>query len=208
MTESLEQQTATAEILRVISSSPTALQPVLDALVRSAVQFCAADDAAIQRLEGDTLLFVAHHGPIRTSLGMRAPVRGTSSGRCVLERRPVHVPDLQAEADAFPWGSAIAREHGFHTILSVPLLPEGEPLGAIILRRTRVEPFSDNHIELLKTFAAQAVIAIENVRLFIGVPPDSSSYSRRVRGIRALSNVNVQPAVTFPRARRRGRLCP
>ena len=109
----------------------------------------------------------------------------------------------------FPGGSAIAREHGFHTILSVPLLPEGEPLGAIIiLRRTRVEPFSDNHIELLKTFAAQAVIAIENVRLFIGVPPDSSSYSRRVRGIRALSNVNVQPAVTFPRARRPGRLCP
>ena len=166
MTESLEQQTATAEILRVISSSPTALQPVLDALVRSAVRFCAADDASIQRLEGDTLLLVAHHGPIRASLRMRFPVRGTSSGRCVLERRPVHVPDLQAEADAFPEGSAIAREYGFHTILSVPLLREGEPLRAIILRRARVQPFADKQIALLHTFADQAVIAIENVRLF------------------------------------------
>ena len=166
LTEALEQQTATADILRVISQSPTELQPVLDALVKRAVRFCGADDSLIHRLEGDRLPCVAHHGPIPAQLGHVAPVVGTTAGRCVLERRAIHVADLQAETEEFPEGSAIAREFSYHTILSVPLLREGVPLGAIILRRAAVEPFSDKQIALLHTFADQAVIAIENVRLF------------------------------------------
>src|SRR5262249_54046422 len=166
LSEALNRQTATSEILRVISQSPTELQPVLDALVKSAVRFCAANDAVIHRLVGEELPFVAHHGPIRVLAAHVARLNGTTVGRCVLERRVVHVADLQAETQEFPDGSAIARELDYRTILSVPLLREGVPLGAIALRRSAVEPFSEKHIELLKIFADQAVIAIENVRLF------------------------------------------
>src|SRR5262245_31100318 len=164
--ESHEQQTATSEILRVISSSPTELQPVVDARVKRAARFCAADDALIHRLEGDGLQVVAaHHGPIPTPAGFVTPVHGTASGRSVLERRAVHVADIAAEAEMFPEGSAIARALGFRTMLSVPLLREGVPLGTIVLRRSAVEPFSEKQIALLQTCADQAVIAIENARL-------------------------------------------
>ena len=164
LTEALEQRTAMSEILRVISSSPTELQSALDALVTSAARFCGAEDVSIHRLEGDDLVVVAHCGPIPAML--TPAVGGTVIGRCVLERRAVHVEDLQAETETFPEGSAIARKLGHRTIAGVPLLREGAPLGAILLRRTRVEPFSDKQIVLLKTFAEQAVIAIENTRLF------------------------------------------
>jgi signal transduction histidine kinase len=165
--EALEQQTATAEILRVISTSPTDLQPVLDTVVRSAARFCGAYDASMYHLDGGCLRVVAHHGPIAHPVGRLVPVlQGTVSGRAVLERGAVHVTDIQAEAEQFPEGHVLARDHGSRTMLSVPLLREGTAMGTIVLRRTEVQPFTDKQIALLQTFADQAVIAIENVRLF------------------------------------------
>src|SRR5216684_2255715 len=165
--EALEQQTATAEILRVISTSPTDLQPVLDTVVKSAARFCGAYDASMFRLDTETLRVAAHHGPIPHPVGRLIPViRGTISGRAVLERRAIHVTDIQAEVEGFPEGQALAHEHGWRTILSVPLLREGASMGTIVLRRAEMNPFTDKQIALLHTFADQAVIAIENVRLF------------------------------------------
>jgi GAF domain-containing protein/anti-sigma regulatory factor (Ser/Thr protein kinase) len=167
LTEALEQQTATAEILRVISASPTDLQPVLDTVVASAARYCGAYDATMLHLDGENLRLAAHHGPIPNPVGRTIPVvRGTTSGRAVLERRAVHVPDIQAEAEEFPETRAFAKELGYRTQLTVPLLREGAAIGTIGLRRIETNPFTDKQIALLQTFADQAVIAIENVRLF------------------------------------------
>jgi signal transduction histidine kinase len=167
LTEALEQQTATSEILRVISSSPTNTEPVLDALVKSATRFCGAYDAVIFLPDGDSLRVTAHHGPIPQPLGGMVPiVHGTVGGRAFLERRVIHVADLQAEVHEFPEGSGFARQLGHRTTLSAPLVREGAAIGVIQLRRTEVDPFSDKQLALLQTFADQAVIAIENVRLF------------------------------------------
>jgi GAF domain-containing protein/anti-sigma regulatory factor (Ser/Thr protein kinase) len=169
LTEGLERETATGEILRVISSSPTDIQPVLDTVVKSAARLCDAYDAQIFQREGDQLLFVAHHGPMPSGpVGeYTVPlVRGTINGRSVLEGLPVHVADVQAERDEFPEGSEIARRYGHRTVLSLPLMREGMAIGTISVRRAEIRPFTERQIALLKTFADQAVIAIENVRLF------------------------------------------
>jgi GAF domain-containing protein len=169
LTESLEQQTATSEILRVISSSPTHIQPVLDALAESAARLCRSADCNIFLLDGNHLVLGARHGPSRGEVvgEFTLPiVRGTVGGRTVLERRTIHVLDLPAEAGEFPEAQDNARRFGFRTMLSVPLIREGAAVGVIQLRRTEVNPFSDRQVELLNTFADQAVIAIENVRLF------------------------------------------
>ena len=167
LTEALEQQTATAEILRVISTSPTDIHPVLDTVVKSAARFCGADDAEIFTRDGDSLKVAAHHGPIPSPVGRGIPVvRGSVAGRAMLERQAVHVHDLQTAAEEFSVGSALAREFGYRTTLVVPLLRDGAAVGTINLRRAERNPFTDKQIELLKTFADQAVIAIANVRLF------------------------------------------
>jgi len=167
--ESLEQQTATSDILGVIASSPTEIQPVLDAVAASAARLCDAKDAVIHRVEGDLLRRVAVFGQLPTAgpIGAEATIeRGKMSGRAVIDRQSIHVHDIAAEFETeFP-GDNAQVQFGIRTALSTPLLRESIPIGVISIRRTAVRPFTEKQIALLKNFADQAVIAIENVRLF------------------------------------------
>src|SRR5262249_42515698 len=162
--ESLEYQTATAEVLGVLSRSPTDVQPVFDAIAKSAANLCNAFDAVVLRVDSDMLRLVAHHGSM--PIGDVPLHRGTVGGRAVIDRRPIHVEDLQVEEVEYPEGSAFAKRLGHRTTLSVPLLREDVAIGNIQVRRDEVQPFGDKQIALLQIFADQAVIAIENARLF------------------------------------------
>jgi two-component system NtrC family sensor kinase len=193
LSESLQQQTATAEVLGVIASSPTDVKPVLEAIVESACRLCEANDAYVALKDGDDLVFQAHYGSIPVAWRRRQINRQLPSGRAVVEGKPVHVRDLWAsEGDEFPDGREIARRDGTRTILTVPLMREGEAIGTIILRRTEVQPFADQQIGLLKTFADQAVIAIGNVRLFDEVQARTRELATSLDDLRAAQDRLIQ----------------
>jgi signal transduction histidine kinase len=163
LTESLQQQTATAEMLKVISRSTFDLQALLKTLVESAAQLCDAYDSAIWRPDGDRLLLVAHHGPIPAET--LPLIRGTVAGRTVLDGRAFHIADLQTEDAEFPESSENARRWGIRALLCIPLMREGVAIGTIALRRSEAQLFTERQVALLQTFSDQAVIAIENTRL-------------------------------------------
>lgn len=166
LTEALEQQTATGAILRAIASSPTDIRPVLTAVTESAARLCKAFDSVILLKEGEELSIRAHYGSIPVDIQNWPISRDWVSGRAFLDREPIHVSDLLSAADEFPVGQASAVRQGHRTIVAVPLLREGQAIGVLVIRRIEVRPFTTEQIGLLTTFADQAVIAIENVRLF------------------------------------------
>ena len=163
--EALDQQRAIDEILRVIANSPSDVQPVLNSVAEHAARICEARFVDVFLLEGDTLRNAAWFGELARTLEMVLD-RSNVTGRSIYDLKPVHVIDLQNAGDEFSAGREYARKLGHRTTLAVPLIKEGRALGTILVRRTEVRPFEEKHIALLTTFADQAAIAIENVRLF------------------------------------------
>ena len=168
LSESLQRQTAMSEVLGVISSSPEHIQPVFQAIVESAARLCEADNASIFRTEGDFVRHVAVHGRLATiDVGDGRPLApGSMSGNVILRRQTIHIVDALAVAEAtLPENRVALEREGIRTLLGVPLLRGDTALGAIVLRRMVVRPFTDKQVELIQNFANQAVIAIENTRL-------------------------------------------
>jgi signal transduction histidine kinase/HAMP domain-containing protein len=169
LSESLEQQTATSKILGVIASSPTDVQPVLEVVAENAARVCGANDARIFLVRDGSLRIAAQYGSLFPArIGEQGPPidRDSVPGRAMVDCQTIHVHDLAAVASEFPQAVNRGIARGVRTSVGTPLLRTGVPIGVILIRRTEVHPFTDRQIALLKTFADQAVIAIENVRLF------------------------------------------
>jgi signal transduction histidine kinase/HAMP domain-containing protein len=201
VTEALEQQTATSEILHVISRSPTDVQPVFDTIVRNALRLCDGLFSGLYPFDGELIHFVAYHNytpealeEVRRVFPAR-PSRGLGTGRAILERAVVHIPDVELDPE---WQHrALTHAIGFRSGLFVPMLREGTPIGVIAVSRAEPGPFSDDQIELLKTFADQAVIAVENVRLFKELEARTGELTRSVEQLTALGEVSQAVSSTL-----------
>jgi two-component system NtrC family sensor kinase len=193
LTEALTYQTGSGNILKAIASSPTDVGPVLAAIAENAAELCDAYDAAVLLKVGDDLHFSAHHGSIPIGLERWPINRNWTAGRAFLDQKPVHIHDLRADENSdFSDGRELSLRMGHRSILSVPLLRENDSIGAIVLRRKEVHPFSDKQIALLQTFADQAVIAISNVRLFEQVQERTRELSQSLDELRTAQDRLVQ----------------
>ena len=168
LSEAIQQKQAIADILRAISTSPSDLNLLLTAVVENAANLCDASDAGIMQVENDQLIMVAKYGPSQLwPIGEKRRIsRDWVTGRTIIDCKPIHILDLQSESSEFPEGAGYAKKYGHRTVYTVPLIREGVAIGAILIRRFKVAPVTEKQRELLKTFADQAAIAIENVRLF------------------------------------------
>jgi two-component system, NtrC family, sensor kinase len=190
--EALEHQTATAEVLGIISRSPTDVQPVLDAIVESAVKVCGIDDVVLRLRDGNIMVARAHFGPIptpRNEVSVDAP-----EYRWVRSHGTLHITALREQRNDFPGLGSII---GFLTFLAAPLRQQGELIGSLNARRIEVRPFTPTQIKLLETFADQAVIAIENVRLFNELKEalEQQTATSEILGVIASSPTDIQPVL-------------
>src|SRR5882724_4236209 len=213
LTEALEQQTATSEILRVIASSPTDIQPVLDVVAENAARLCDAADAVISRVDSEHYSrTMASYGsiPVPREIVQASPLtRGTPAGRAFLDRKTVHVHDLAAELETeFTESKTRQQVSGSRTILATPMLREGVAIGTMVIRRTEVRPFTEKQIKLLETFADQAVIAIENVRLLQELQEslEQQTATSEILGVIASSPNDLKPVLDVV-AETAARLC-
>ena len=203
LTETLEQQTATSEILRVISSSPTNVQPVFDAIVRNAVKLCDGRYGGVFRFDGELVHFVAQYNLSPEAAALHAaafparPDRAGLVGRAIRQRTILQVPDVESDPQINETTRKIARTIGYRSAVSVPMLKEGQCIGTINVARAEAGVFPDAAIEILKTFADQAVIAVENVRLFSELQERTRELSESVQELKTLGEVGQAVSATL-----------